>query len=267
MADGFEYLDDRLEDGADGVPPVSYPPRRQGYRPSDGYAQPNVWSRFAAVTGLVSGLSGLAFMLHALAPAKLSHLGKVADSAWIGVSLGFAFLTLILVIVARHADTVPRGRRRVGSTGIVLLLCGILFTLGGVLAGNVIPQGVAKQPLPDHAPTTSVPSMNQGIDRAVQTCGSGWKDPGLQSYPGVSQAQYCKSNMMGYVVFDNPSFLSMYQPSIRGKIKDLIGQYGDNAPKDTDWSLLTGGKWLVFGTKDQMLKVQKQWGGTLTPIG
>ena len=139
MADGFNQLDQRLADsGYDEGLPASYPPRPDIDERPIQIAHANIWSRFAAVTGLVSALAGAALLAHAIAPSRLGVIGQVGISAWVGVSVAFALLTIILVIIARHSGPGPN-RPSVGSAGIILLICGMLLTLAGLLIANSSP--------------------------------------------------------------------------------------------------------------------------------
>ena len=103
MADGFNQLDQQLTDGEYGEGlPAAYPPGPYVDERPVQVQHANIWARLAIITGLVSVLAGLALLAHAVAPTRLGVIGRVAISAWAGASLGFALLTVVLVIVARH---------------------------------------------------------------------------------------------------------------------------------------------------------------------
>ena len=265
MADGFNQLDQRLADsGYDEGLPASYPPHPgMDERPIQ-IAHANIWSRFAAVTGLVSALAGAALLAHAIAPSRLGVIGQVGISAWVGVSVAFALLTIILVVIARHSGPVPN-RPSVGSAGIILLICGMLLTAAGLLIANSSPKGIIKAPARDEAPTSSPQAMTGDIDTAVGKCASGWHDIGLDGYVGISQARYCTDTTMAYVVFDNDSAASLAKGPIRARVPDLLSRYGGGLQPQDLW-LLTGKRWMVVGSKAQVTGLQSQWGGQAEPL-
>ena len=265
MADGFNQLDQRLADsGYDEGLPASYPPRPDIDERPIQIAHANIWSRFAAVTGLVSALAGAALLAHAIAPSRLGVIGQVGISAWVGVSVAFALLTIILVIIARHSGPVPN-RPSVGSAGIILLISGMLLTLAGLLIAGSSPKGIIKAPARDEAPISSPQAMTGGIDKAVGQCASGWHDISPGGYVGISQARYCTDTTMAYVVFDNDSAASLAKGPIRASVPDLLSRYGGGLqPKDL-W-LLTGKRWMVVGSKAQVTGLQSQWGGQAEPL-
>ena len=265
MADGFNQLDQRLADsGYDEGLPASYPPRPDIDERPIQIAHANIWSRFAAVTGLVSALAGAALLAHAIAPSRLGVIGQVGISAWVGVSVAFALLTIILVVIARHSGTVPN-RPSVGSTGIILLICGMLLTVAGLLIANSSPKGIIKAPERDEAPISSPQAMSGDIDRAAGQCASGWHDISLGGYVGISQAQYCTDTTMAYVVFDNDSAASLAKGPIRARVPDLLSRYGGGLRPQDLW-LLTGKRWMVVGSKTQVTGLQSQWGGQAEPL-
>ena len=265
MADGFNQLDQRLADsGYDEGLPASYPPRPDIDERPIQIAHANIWSRFAAVTGLVSALAGAALLAHAIAPSRLGVIGQVGISAWVGVSVAFALLTIILVVIARHSGTVPN-RPSVGSTGIILLICGMLLTVAGLLIANSSPKGIIKAPERDEAPISSPQAMSGAIDRAAGQCASGWHDISLGGYVGISQARYCTDTTMAYVVFDNDSAASLAKGPIRARVPDLLSRYGGGLRPQDLW-LLTGKRWMVVGSKTQVTGLQSQWGGQAEPL-
>ena len=266
MADGFNQLDQRLADsGYDEGLPASYPPRPDIDERPIQIAHANIWSRFAAVTGLVSALAGAALLAHAIAPSRLGVIGQVGISAWVGVSVGFALLTIILVAIARHSGPVPINRPSVGSTGIILLICGMLLTVAGLLIADSSPKGIIKAPERDEAPISSSQAMTGGIDKAAGQCASGWHDISLGGYVGISQARYCTDTTMAYVVFDNDSAASLAKGPIRARVPDLLSRYGGGLKPQDLW-LLTGKRWMVVGSKTQVTGLQGQWGGQAEPL-
>ena len=266
MADGFNQLDQRLADsGYDEGLPASYPPRPDIDERPIQIAHANIWSRFAAVTGLVSALAGAALLAHAIAPSRLGVIGQVGISAWVGVSVGFALLTIILVAIARHSGPVPINRPSVGSTGIILLICGMLLTVAGLLIAYSSPKGIIKAPERDEAPISSPQAMTGGIDKAAGQCASGWHDISLGGYVGISQARYCTDTTMAYVVFDNDSAASLAKGPIRASVPDLLSRYGGGLKPQDLW-LLTGKRWMVVGSKTQVTGLQGQWGGQAEPL-
>ena len=265
MADGFNQLDQRLADsGYDEGLPASYPPRPDIDERPIQIAHANIWSRFAAVTGLVSALAGAALLAHAIAPSRLGVIGQVGISAWVGVSVAFALLTIILVIIARHSGPGPN-RPSVGSAGIILLICGMLLTLAGLLIASSSPKGIIKAPARDDAPIGSPQAMTDGIDKAVGQCASGWHDVSLGGYVGISQAQYCTDTTMAYVVFDNDSAATLAKGPIRARVPDLLSRYGGGLQPQDLW-VLTGKRWMVVGSRTQVTEVQGQWGGQVEPF-
>ncbi|MBH9984049.1 hypothetical protein [Bifidobacterium asteroides] len=265
MADGFNQLDQRLADsGYDEGLPASYPPRPDIDERPIQIAHANIWSRFAAVTGLVSALAGAALLAHAIAPSRLGVIGQVGISAWVGVSVAFALLTLILVVIARHSGPVPN-RPSVGSAGIILLICGMLLTLAGLLIASSSPKGIIKAPARDDAPIGSPQAMTDGIDKAAGQCASGWHDVSLGGYVGISQAQYCTDTIMAYVVFDNDSAATLAKGPIRARVPDLLSRYGGGLQPQDLW-MLTGKRWMVVGSRTQVTEVQGQWGGQVEPF-
>ncbi|MCT6900846.1 MAG: hypothetical protein M3Z40_07345, partial [Bifidobacterium sp.] len=252
------------DSGYDEGLPASYPPRPDIDERPIQIAHANIWSRFAAVTGLVSALAGAALLAHAIAPSRLGVIGQVGISAWVGVSVAFALLTIILVIIARHSGPVPN-RPSVGSAGIILLISGMLLTLAGLLIAGSSPKGIIKAPARDEAPISSPQAMTGGIDKAVGQCASGWHDISPGGYVGISQARYCTDTTMAYVVFDNDSAASLAKGPIRASVPDLLSRYGGGLqPKDL-W-LLTGKRWMVVGSKAQVTGLQSQWGGQAEPL-
>ena len=265
MADGFNQLDQRLADsGYDEGLPDSYPPRPDIDERPIQIAHANIWSRFAAVTGLVSALAGAALLAHAIAPSRLGVIGQVGISAWVGVSVAFALLTIILVVIARHSGAVTN-RPSVGSTGIILLICGTLLTVAGLLIANSSPKGIIKAPERDEAPISSPQAMSGDIDKAAGQCASGWHDISLGGYVGISQARYCTDTTMAYVVFDNDSAASLAKGPIRARVPDLLSRYGGGLRPQDLW-LLTGKRWMVVGSKTQVTGLQGQWGGQAEPL-
>ncbi len=266
MADGFNQLDQQLADsGYDEGLPDSFPPRPDIDERPIQIAHANIWSRFAAVTGLVSTLAGAALLAHAIAPSRLGVIGQVGISAWVGVSVGFALLTIILVAIARHSGPVPINRPSVGSTGIILLICGMLLTVAGLLIAYSSPKGIIKAPERDEAPISSPQAMTGGIDKAAGQCASGWHDISLGGYVGISQARYCTDTTMAYVVFDNDSAASLAKGPIRARVPDLLSRYGGGLQPQDLW-LLTGKRWMVVGSKTQVTGLQGQWGGQAEPL-
>lgn len=268
MADGFNQLDQQLTDSEyDQGLPVAYSPSSDTDERPIQFQHANVWGRFAMVTGLVSALAGLAMLAHAIAPARLGVIGQVAVSAWAGVSLGFALLTVVMVIIAKHADTTTDRHRAVGSAGIILLLCGILFTVAGVIIANGHPQGLIRAKEIDTAPIDSAQAMTRGIDRAAGTCASGWQDGYTGSFVGISQFRFCPSNKVGYVVFSDDSSASLAKGPILSQGRKLMDKYtGSQGFSASDRRLLSGKRWVVIGNTDQMTKLQTDWGGHMDSL-
>jgi len=268
MADGFNQLDQQLMDGEYGEGlPAAYPPDPYIDERPVQVQHANIWARLAIITGLASVLAGLALLAHAVAPTRLGVIGRVAISAWAGASLGFALLTVVLVIVARHTY-MPAGRSRsLGSGGIVLLLCGVLFTVAGLVIAEGHPQGLIKAKEVDAAPIDSAQAMTQGIDRAVGSCSSGWQEAGVDRFVGVSHFRYCASNKVAYMVFNNDSAASLAKGPIRSQAANLLDRYGGGeALSASDMRLLSGKRWVVIGNADQMSRLQADWGGQMQSL-
>lgn len=268
MADGFNQLDQRLMDGEhDEGLPAAYPPRPDTDERPIQFQHANVWARFALVTGVVSVLSGLALLAHAIAPTRLGVIGQVAVSAWAGASLGFALLTVVLVIIARQTDSSDGGRRSVGSGGIVLFLCGVLCTVAGLVIADGHPQGLIKAKDVDAAPIGSAQAMSKGIDRAVGVCSSGWQEAGADGFAGVSDFRFCASNKIGYMVFSNDSAASLARGPIRSQAVNLVERYGGGEVlSESDIRLLSGKRWVVIGNTDQMARLRSDWGGHMDSL-
>lgn len=268
MADGFNQLDQQLTDSEyDQGLPAAYPPSSDTDERPIQFQHANVWGRFAIVTGLVSLLAGLALLAHAIAPTRLGVIGQVAVSAWAGASLGFAILTVVLVIIARHTDTSTGRHRTVGSAGIILLLCGVLFTVTGVILADGHPQGLIKAKEVDAAPIGSAQAMSRDIDRAVGTCASGWQDADVDGVVGVSWFRFCASNKMGYLVFSNDSAASLVEGPVRSRSAELIDKYsGGQGLPVADIQVLSGKRWMVIGNRGQMTRLQADWGGHMDSL-
>lgn len=267
MADGFNQLDQRLEESQyEQGPPASYPPRPDTDDRPIQFQHANVWGRFAVVTGLVSALAGLALLAHAIAPRRLGIIGQVAVSAWAGVSLGFALVTVALVIIARHTDPGEGRSHKVGTAGIVLLLCGILFTLAGFIISSGQPDGFIREKKVDRAPIDSAQTMTREMDQILGPCPSDWKDMDPDGLVGVSQIRFCSGSKVGYVVFSNDSAASLAKGPIRSQVGRLMDQYGGQEVPIEDLRVLSGKRWMVVGNREQVNKLQAAWGGQIETL-
>ncbi|RBP99597.1 hypothetical protein [Bifidobacterium xylocopae] len=254
MADDFESFNTALAGGA----PNGRPPRA-------GRSHANGWSRCAGAAGLLSALGGAGLTVDAVAPGRIPGFQSVRPAVWVGLSVGFAALSLLLVVLARLRPS-ARGRRSVGAAGIVLLVCGLLFTGCGLLLERSFPEGLIKAPIRDEAPVDQPDAMDRGIDKAVRPCTAGWQSMSVGDYPGVSVVRYCKDPSVAWASFDNGSAVSIYRAPVQGKFKELVSKRG-GAQANADWCLLSGGRWMVVGLRADMVRLQAAWGGELASIG
>lgn len=256
------------------IPPVPMPPgTRLGpehettYRVGD---RPGTASRRIALAALLAGLVAVALAglsaAHELAPAYLDPDGKVSGRLIAIAGAALIAVTLVLVIVARA--TTPRrvSRRGVASGGIIAFVLAVLLLALGVVVGVLFPLGLIRPAVRDEAPSGSADGMKFGIERVIGTCTSGWTDLNVGGYPGVDSAAVCTDTRVAYITFDSDIVADSYNGAVTAKITELLDEHADDARAQADWRTLGTGRWLAFGSKENMTALQREWGGTLATV-
>ncbi|PLS28896.1 hypothetical protein [Bifidobacterium parmae] len=256
------------------IPPVPMPPgtrigraHEATYRVGD---RPGKVSRRVALAALLAGLVAVALAglsaAHELAPAYLDPDGKVSGRLIAIAGAALIAVTLVLVIVARA--TTPRrvSRRGVASGGIITFVLAVLLLALGVVVGVLFPLGLIRPAVRDEAPSGSADGMKFGIERVVGTCTSGWTDLNVGGYPGVDSAAVCTDTRVAYITFDSDIVADSYNGAVTAKITELLDEHADDARAQGDWRTLGTGRWLAFGSKENMTALQREWGGTLATV-
>lgn len=257
--------------------PVPLPPGEAGKRIHTGrettyhagHRAGGVSRRFALaalLTGLIAIAVGVASAAHELAPDYLDPDGKV-PGRFIAIACAvFIVATLVLVIIARATTPRRTSHRGVASGGIIAFVFASLLLALGVVVGVLFPSGLIRPNIRDEAPVNSADGMRFGIERVTGACTSGWKSPDVSGYPGVESAFLCTDTRVAYMTFDSETVADMYAGAVTGTIASTLEEHADDARAQGDWYTLRAGRWLAFGTKENMTALQGEWGGTLASV-
>lgn len=220
----------------------------------------------ALLTGLIAIAFGVASAAHELAPDYLDPDGKV-PGRFIAIACAvFIVATLVLVIIARATTPRRTSHRGVASGGIIAFVFASLLLALGVVVGVLFPSGLIRPNIRDEAPVNSADGMRFGIERVTGACTSGWKSPDVSGYPGVESAFLCTDTRVAYMTFDSETVADMYAGAVTGTIASTLEEHADDTRAQGDWYTLRAGRWLAFGTKENMTALQGEWGGTLASV-
>ena len=220
----------------------------------------------ALLTGLIAIAVGVASAGHELAPDYLDPDGKV-PGRFIAIACAVSIVaTLVLVIIARATTPRRTSHRGVASGGIIAFVFASLLLALGVVVGVLFPSGLIRPNIRDEAPVNSADGMRFGIERVTGACTSGWKSPDVSGYPGVESAFLCTDTRVAYMTFDSETVADMYAGAVTGTIASTLEEHADDTRAQGDWYTLRAGRWLAFGTKENMTALQGEWGGTLASV-
>ncbi|NMM99240.1 hypothetical protein [Bifidobacterium olomucense] len=237
---------------------------RRAVRPALKTSSPasRLFSRLAAVSGVLAVLVALASDVHEIAPDAVPAMTGVPGRYIALTAAVLIAVTVLMVITARATMPKYATHGGVGAGGIVALVAAMLCLTVGVAVGVLFPEGLIHQSN-DKAPVDDTSQMEQGIEQAAGACTGGWQGLDTGGVPGVTTVQMCAEPRVAFVSFESPAAAAVGAPPMRSGIVSLLNQYSTDERAQGDWQLLSGERWMVFGENEAMTALQQQWGGTM----
>ena len=224
-----------------------------------------IFGTLAALTASAALLVGAAAAVRAIAPAGVAQL-EGYDVRRLGtIALYCAAGAVILVAVARVVAHIRSGRQGIASSAIILLVCAGMLAGGSLLVSNMFPAGIIKPQAADTAPVDNGSRMEREIEEVTGTCASGWREADPSSYPGVSYMAVCTSSRIAFITFDSKAAAAMDASPAKQKISEMLDQYASDPQEQADWQILSGDRWIAVGVDDDLVTLQRHWGGGLSP--
>lgn len=220
-------------------------------------------SVLAGVLGLASLVAAVVTVVHAIAPHKWT---LPSTSVMMVVAVLAALTAIVLTVIARRRARRSGARKRPGTMAILTVVLAVLCMVLGLLIARMIPDGIVKPAVRDAAPVSSAQQMKTGVEQVGGVCAGGWHDVDASSYPGVNEISLCEDNRMAFVTFDTAASASMDRGFVKSAIAQQLQSHASDSRAKGDWRILNGGRWMVVGTRDPILKLQKLWGGSVESV-
>lgn len=230
-----------------------------------GFSVSDNWGLLCSVAGVCTVLFGALTLVRNLAPGVVPWLAAIDSMVYYVVTGILAVATVVLVVAARLHDG-PRQRYKTATRwGLVACTLAVVLVGLGASIGHLFPSGLIQAPVRDEAPISDTAAMEAGIDATSEDgCVDGWQDISATGYPGVTTIRMCPSSLVAYAIFDNDSYLEVYEDSLQELASSTLDEYTD--ADDTQWATLSTGQWIVVGESNRLQTLQEQWGGTLEAI-
>lgn len=221
---------------------------------------------YALICGLLAVCAAASSLVHEAAPAVIGALESVRGRYIALTAAVLIGLTMLLVIVAR--TTVPKraSHHGVASGGVLMMLCATLLLILGVVIGILFPSGIVQPAVRDEAPADDITAMEQQIDRIAGDCTSGWQALSSGGLPGINGIEVCVDSRVAFVSFDSAASAALSIAPLESQIAQLSGQSIDMSMDLSEWRVLSGERWMAFGSTDTMTALQERWGGDLSTL-